>query len=142
MSFHVPELARDTTHPQLGSDSSYGNNGMFDLDGVEPGWRLALICSDGNDPDVPEADGWEHVSTHAYRHRGDRQGYQHRTPSWKEMAYVKRLCWDGEDVVVQYHPRESDYVNLHPHVLHLWRYRLQEFPTPPSILVGPKQEAV
>lgn len=63
-----------------------------------------------------------------------------RTPSWKEMAYVKRLCWDSEDVVVQYHPRESEYVNYHPHVLHLWRYRLQDFPTPPAMLVGPKVE--
>ena len=53
------------------------------------------------------------------------------------MAYVKRICWDAEDVVVQFHPRESEYVNCHPNVLHLWRYKAAEFPTPPAILVGP-----
>jgi hypothetical protein len=53
------------------------------------------------------------------------------------MNYVKRICWDGEDVVMQLHPRESEYVNCHPHVLHLWRHRTREIPTPPSILVGP-----
>jgi hypothetical protein len=120
-------------HPQLGSDASYGNNGAFDLESVEPGWRLALTCSDGRDPDVPEGDGWEHVSIHAYR---DSNG-QPRTPTWKEMAYIKRLCWDGEDVVVQFHPRESEYVNCHAHTLHLWRNTVTPFPTPPAILVGP-----
>jgi len=52
------------------------------------------------------------------------------------MAYVKDLCWDDEDVVMQLHPRKSEYVNNHPHVLHLWRPRHEMIPTPPSILVG------
>jgi hypothetical protein len=136
MSLHVPEPARNTTHPVLGSDASYGNNGAFDLESVEPGWRLALICSDGSDPDVPEAAGWEHVSVHAYRPAANKTRVQSRTPTWREMCAVKRLCWDAEDVVVQFHPRESEYVNQHPHVLHLWRYTRQVFPTPPPILVG------
>lgn len=154
MSFHVPTLARVTSGP-MGTDATYGNNGAFDLDSPEPGWRLALICSDGSDPDVPEAEGWEHVSVHAYR-GGDLKHYVHhsflegalpyttgrkehqtRTPTWKEMTYVKRLCWDAEDVAIQYHPRESEYVNCHPHVLHLWRTTTQAIPTPPSMCVGP-----
>lgn len=129
--FHVPELARNTTHPLLGTTAADGNNGAFELESPEPGWRLWLICSDGTDAYVPEGDGWEHVSVSAQR--GDKV----RTPSWKEMSYVKRICWDGEDVVMQLHPRESEYVNCHPHVLHLWRHREREIPTPPSILVGP-----
>lgn len=136
MSFHVPELARDTTHPLLGTTTADGNNGAFDVESPDAGWRLKLICSDGADPDVPIADGWEHVSVHAYRNAGRAM----RTPSWKEMCFVKRLCWDAEDVVVQFHPRESEYVNCHPHVLHLWRSRTQPIPTPPSILVGPRGE--
>lgn len=136
MSFHVPELARDTTHPVLGSTSAYGNNGAFHLESPEPGWRLFLICSDGSDPEVPEADGWEHVSVHAWR-GGDLSRVQQRTPTWKEMAYVKGLCWDDEDLVVQFHPRRSEYVNCHPHTLHLWRHATREFPTPAPILVGP-----
>ena len=129
-SFHVPELAR-VTAGVLGSDASCGNNGMFDLESPEPGWRLALICSDDS---YASAEGWEHVSVHAYR------GGQSRTPTWKEMCYVKRLCWDAEDVVVQFHPRESEYVNCHPNVLHLWRSQTHTIPTPPPILVGPLQE--
>jgi hypothetical protein len=141
--FHVPELSRDTTHPQLGTTAADGNNGAFHVESPEPGWRLALICSDGSDPDVPEGHGWEHVSVHAYQERhaipeaARRARTLMRTPNWKEMSYVKRLCWDAEDVVMQLHPRESEYVNCHPHVLHLWRHTTKEIPTPPSILVGP-----
>jgi hypothetical protein len=140
MSFHVPEMAR-VTRGQMRSTSADGNNGAFDLESPEPGWRLAIICSDGNDPDVPEADGWEHVSVHAYRGK-DGPTLKLRTPTWKEMSYVKRLCWDGEDVVMQLHPRESQYVNCHPHVLHLWRSRTQPIPEPPPLLVGPLQSAM
>lgn len=146
--FHVPELARDTTHPMLATTAADGNNGAFHLESPEPGWRLALIASDGSDvPDVADWQ-WEHVSVHAYRPgKPQPEGFTissrrpaMRTPTWVEMAYVKRLCWDAEDVVVQFHPRESQYVNCHPHVLHLWRPKNQEFPTPPSILVGPQLE--
>jgi hypothetical protein len=132
MAFHVPEAARDTTHYILATTPSDGNNGAFNLESPEPGWRLAVLCSDGTDPDVPDAAGWEHVSIHAHRDRGR----QMRTPTWKEMAYVKAICWDDEDLVIQYHPRKSEYVNNHPHVLHLWRYTLGEIPTPPPLLVG------
>jgi hypothetical protein len=52
------------------------------------------------------------------------------------MCYVKRLCWDAEDVVMQLHPRESEYVNQHPHTLHLWRPIDAVIPEPPSIFVG------
>jgi hypothetical protein len=124
MSFHVPELARNTTHPQLGTTSADGNNGAFDIESPEPGWRLALICSDGI--------GWDHVSVHAYRGVGRQQ----RTPNWREMSYVKDLCWDDEDIVMQLHPRRSEYVNNHPHVLHLWRPTRAAIPTPPSFTVG------
>ena len=126
MSFHVPELSRDITHPVLGTTSTDGNNGAFLLESPEPGWRMALIASDG--------DGWEHVSIHAYRN----EGAQQRCPTWKEMCYVKRLCWDREDVVMQLHPRESEYVNCHPFTLHLWRPTTATIPEPPAEFVGPK----
>jgi len=139
MSLHVPELARITDHPFLASRTSDGNNGAFDLSSPEPGWRLSVICSDGTDQDVaPEAVGWEHVSVHAWRGSNlfDPSARQ-RTPTWKEMVFVKDLFWDGEDVVMQLHPRRSQYVNCHPFTLHLWRPRHLPIPTPPSILVGP-----
>ncbi len=128
MSFHVPEPARITDHPILGSTSADGNNGAFDLASPEPGWRLALICSDG--------EGWEHVSVHAYRGHGLLNKGQQRTPNWREMCFVKDCCWDGEDEVVQFHPKKSEYVNNHPHTLHLWRPTDATIPMPPSIMVG------
>lgn len=144
MAFCVPERYRVTTGP-LGTAANVGHYGAFDVESPEPGWRLALICDDGTDGDVPESLGWEHVSVHAYRARKvdvtallrpDRVP-QTRTPTWKEMAFVKSLCWEDEDVVVQYHPRKSEYVNAHPNVLHLWCVRGHAFPTPPPNLVGP-----
>ena len=109
MSLHPPLSGRITDHPTHASTNEDGANGAFLVQSPEPGWTLALIMSDG--------EGWDHVSVHAFK----RDGAILRTPTWKEMAFVKGLCWDGEDVVIQYHPAKSSYVNLHPHVLHLWR---------------------
>ena len=36
---------------------------------------------------------------------------------------------------VQYHPRASEYVHLHPHGLHQWRWKRGAFPTPPKIAI-------
>ena len=125
MSFHVPEANRMTHHPlpQFCSDAEDGNNGAFEMPSVEPGWSLFLIASDGG--------GWEHVSVHA------RRGIQARTPSWREMCFVKDTFWDAEDVVMQLHPRKSEYVNCHPNCLHLWRPTEAHVPTPPALFVGP-----
>lgn len=116
--FHVPERSR-IAHPftEGCTEADLGNNGAFLIDSVEPGWQLFIIASDG--------EGWEHVSVHA------RRGTKMRTPTWREMAAVKRRFWDPGDVVVQYHPREQDYVNTHEHVLHLWRPIGVDLPTPP-----------
>ncbi len=130
----VPEAARLRDHPILGSDESYGKNGVFVLFSPEPGWRLFVIASNGDDPDVPEGDGWEHVSVRAERLSNG----QSRLPSWKEMCFTKDTFWEPEEVVMQLHPRQSEYVNYHPHVLHLWRSRVRPIPEPPSVLVGPK----
>lgn len=150
MSFHVPERARMTAHPVLGSTSAAGNNGAFALDSVEPGWRLAFIVSDGTED--PALDVWEHVSVHAFKEESatrvrtatraqiigrPSRPTQSRTPTWREMCQAKDLFWDAEDLVVQFHPRRSEYVNCHPHVLHLWRKPGVAFPSPPAILVGP-----
>ncbi len=137
MSFHVPERERVTDHPYLASTAADGNNGAFIVGSPEPGWMLVLIVSDSSEPDGADYAKWEHVSVHAYRRRGGGKA-QSRTPTWQEMTFVKNCCWDDEDVVMQLHPRKSEYVNQHPHTLHLWRPVDQEIPTPPAIFVGVK----
>jgi hypothetical protein len=124
--FHVPELARGgpMVRPDWRGTAADGNNGAFDVESPEPGWRLACVASDG--------EGWEHVSVHAYNAQQTKQ----RIPTWKEMCAVKRLFWDGTDTVMQLHPREADYVNRHPFVLHLWRPTTATIPTPPADFVG------
>lgn len=59
-------------------------------------------------------------------------------PQWEEMCFIKSLFWDDEDIVMQLHPKKSEYINQHPHVLHLWRPVDKEIPAPPTIAVGIK----
>jgi hypothetical protein len=97
-----------------------GNNGVFIIHSLKLKNQLTVICSDGM--------GWEHVSI----------SLNTRSPTWEEMTFVKNKFWDKEDLVVQFHPVESDYINNHEFCLHLWRRTgTNDFcETPPSILVG------
>ncbi len=70
--------------------------------------------------------GWEHLSV----------SQRNKTPSWDIMCRIKNIFWGEDEVCVEYHPKKEDYVNLHPHCLHIWKEVGKEFPTPPSILVG------
>ena len=90
---------------------------------------LRCIASTGTNPaDPPEVRGWEHVSVSSPK--------AHRCPNWHEMSFIKRQFWRPEEAVMQLHPPEAEYVNNHPHVLHLWRPLDGAIPLPPSILVG------
>lgn len=75
-----------------------------------------------------QADGqteWEHVSA----------SLRNRCPSWEEMCFLKSLFWEPDETVVQFHPPESEYVNVAKTCLHLWKYK-NEFPRPPKHYVG------
>ena len=106
------------TYGMYASDAGYGLTGAFEVLG--PNQRLLHIISSG------ENDAWEHVSVSLHN----------RTPNWREMCFVKDLFWDDEEEVIQFHPRKSEYVNLHTHCLHLWRPVNTELPMPPRELVG------
>lgn len=80
---------------------------------------------------VSDQCGWEHVSVTAIV----RKNTYPRTPTWSEMCKVKDLFWDEEDVVVQFHPRKSEYVDNHKYCLHLWRKSGVDIETPPVELV-------
>lgn len=136
MAFHVPEEIRLLDHPHYGKmDSSLGNNGVFvakiPVKRRVPGTTviqteqdlMMIIAADGL--------GWEHVSVSL------KSG---TVPEWSVMCAVKDLFWDEEDVVVQIHPKASEYVNCHPGVLHLWRESGKNISTPPSEFVGYKKD--
>ena len=65
--------------------------------------------------------GWEHVSVSSYNKR--------QLPDWDIMCRLKEIFWEDEEMVVQIHPKKSEY--LHgvgtiggdklENVLHLWR---------------------
>ena len=101
------------------SDATYGNNGAFKISRGRT--TILAIASDG--------EGWEHVSIRAVTDGKD------RTPTWAEMCFIKDLFWEPEDCAIQYHPAQSQYVNTHKHVLHLWRPINQQIPTPNKHLV-------
>lgn len=110
-------------------------NGCFAIPLDKENRVIALaIVSDGS---VSKEEGinipWEHVSVRmGEKHNGKRVD---RTPTWAEMCVIKELFFQPEECVVQFHPKRSEYVNCHPHVLHLWRITEGEFPSPPKICV-------
>lgn len=63
-----------------------------------------------------------------------------RCPSWEQMCSIKDAFWNEDEVCMQLHPAKKDYVNNHPYCLHIWKPIDKEIPTPPSIMVGVKNE--
>ena len=112
------------------SDPSWGAYGQFFVMGP-CGMALCIVAS-GADADDKMAQGWEHVSVST----------RNRPPNWAEMCFVKDLFWEHDECVVQFHPPRSEYVNNHPHCLHLWKQTRAPFPLPPSILVGDKSRGL
>lgn len=70
--------------------------------------------------------GWDHVSV----------SLATRCPTWEEMCAIKDLFFEAEDLVVQYHPPKTQYVNCHPYCLHLWRPEAGGIPLPPAIMIA------
>jgi hypothetical protein len=48
---------------------------------------------------------------------------------------IKDIFWGEEEAVMQIHPPASEYVNIHPYCLHLWKPIGIEFPRPDKMLV-------
>lgn len=71
---------------------------------------------------------WEHVSV----------SHSQRIPSWEVMCKIKEMFFEDEEIVMQLHPKKSQYVNNHKYCLHLWRPLEETIPAPPPILVGIK----
>ena len=103
-----------------GSDASFAMVGAFEVPFESN--VLKIISDDGL------ASNWEHVSV----------SLKNRCPNWKEMCFVKNVFWEREETVIQYHPPQSEYINNHPYVLHLWKPKKQVIPLPPWVLIGIK----
>jgi len=82
--------------------------------------KVSVIWSNGG--------GWEHVSISPYK--------KNYLPSWEDMCVLKDLFFRDDEVVVQYHPAKTEYVNNMKNCLHLWRPTRETMPTPPSTMVG------
>jgi len=128
MSFHTPNRYRVRIGVMRTDDTAIGY-GLFFVPTSPGAPPLRCLAHDGTlGPDEPgELGGWEHVSV----------SLPNRCPTWDEMDRIKRLFWDDEDAVMQLHPPRSQWVNLHPYVLHLWRPTGAVIPLPPPVLVGP-----
>ena len=79
---------------------------------------------------------WDHVSIHAMRMpqdiHGCDPGAQDDAPTWDEMCLVKEICFMPNEWAIQYHPAHEDYVNHHPHTLHIWKPQTKSLPKPPK----------
>jgi len=120
---HTPNIRVErfrAIHPTLGPSESGENWGYFEI--PQPLGLLRVVAADGTSK---REHGWEHVSI----------SLENRTPSWAEMCFVKDLFWSDDETVLQFHPRKAAYVNIHPHVLHLWRRRNVDVELPPSQLI-------
>lgn len=89
----------------------------FELTGIKPykifinGKAFNVLASKDHDPVTGIT--WEHVSVSPRNMK--------RCPTWEEMCYVKDLFFEDEEECVEYHPKKSEYANMHPYCLHIWR---------------------
>ena len=101
------------------SDATYGMMGAFQVPSPIDNARMKVISDNGVDSK------WEHVSVSRVN----------RCPNWPEMCFIKDLFWDDEEIVIQYHPPKSKYINNSKYVLHMWRPVKNKVPMPPTIFV-------
>lgn len=118
-----------------------GMNASTRFDGQNGSFRIPLGPKKMAYIIVSNELGWEHVSAHVSYliTRGKKPKSKQRTPTWSEMCQIKEFFWEDEETVIQFHPAKSEYVNNHPHCLHLWRSTEHDQATPPSELVGIKK---
>lgn len=100
--------------------------------------RLQTIVTDGQMQGSAPEFRWEHVSATVLHYPKGATKPRFFIPTWAEMCGLKDLFWDSDDCVIQFHPPNSDYIDVHKFVLHLWRPLDCEIPRPNSLLVGPK----
>ena len=115
---------RNRTHPQFKTEDSDGMTGFFVIP-LDPRNFALVIASPGNE-EIP----WEHVSARIGEKHNKK--LRERIPTWDEMCQIKDLFWNEDEAVMQLHVPESEFIRIHPFVLHLWKPIHQEIPRPPQ----------
>lgn len=119
----MKSLAEIKTTPRL----------MILREGSDGGWAEAHLASSKKSTPAMVVfswgGGWDHVSV----------SFRNRTPTWDEMCEIKHMFFHPEEICVEYHPAESEYVNNMPYCLHIWRPQRESITIPPSWMVGSKQ---
>lgn len=109
-------------HHVLGGSPSGRNFGYFVYG------ECRIISSGTPDPEnefnIPNE--WEHVSVSCID----------RCPSWDEMSAIKELFWEDSETVMQFHPMNKQYINLHPFTLHMWKKVGVNSELPPKWLIA------
>jgi hypothetical protein len=72
--------------------------------------------------------GWDHIAV----------SYLARTPTYQEMKFVKRLCFEDSEWAYEVHPPPNKYISIHDNALHLWRPQYGPWRDPPlDVLMDP-----
>jgi len=121
-----PEKYRIKVNENHPGHSERGKNGAFLIPAKRGGIKFQVIATNTS--------GWDHVSV-TIKLNGS---FIHRCPTWKEMCRIKDFFWNKDEVVIQYHPAEDQYVNNHPYCLHMWKPQGALLPIPPTYMVGIK----
>lgn len=100
-------------HPQ--DKGAFGINGYW----FDPISRKKFVFVFSNDW------GWEHLSV----------SLSNRCPTWDEMCRIKDVFFKDDERCVEFHPPKSEYVNIHPFCLHIWKPIGIELPHPQKDLV-------
>ena len=98
------------------------------------GMRGSVICHGAELQWIASWGGkWDHVSVKV-REMVDGVPIL-RTPNWDEMCFIKDLFFQPQETAMQLHPNKSEYVNVHPHCLHIWKPQSKSIPRPPKEFV-------
>lgn len=65
---------------------------------------------------------WDHISVTPKN--------QNRCPTWDEMCAIKNMFFEPEEECVEFHPKQSQYINMHKNCLHIWRPITKTLTTP------------
>jgi hypothetical protein len=92
-----------------GAISQFGPCGLTAQLRTKADERGSLVITEAEYPDDPDTP-WLHASL----------AFEHRTPSYAELALVHRAVFGRRRYAYQVFAPQAAHVNIHEHALHLW----------------------